>query len=174
MEPSGAAQLSCPGDSSVVVEGVALWCVRPDGSRHGPFREDHSGGGPAVVGAYADGRRTGEWTEFFGSGTMKAQGLYGGVGLRVGEWRLFYEDGTPQARGTYDGGDEHGRWTWWYPHGGRERTGEYRFGVEHGMWQGWHPNGQLAFEGSYVSGEPSEDCQWWASDGTRRQGPPDR
>ena len=61
-----------------------------------------------AVGAYVDGRRSGEWSYFYGSGASES-GNYT-FGERYGMWRLHRPDGSVREKGEYVADKRHGLW----------------------------------------------------------------
>ena len=87
-----------------------------DGKREGVWREfDEEGNvinsqtykkgalvGEGIVGT--DGKRRGEYKEFYPDSTLRAEGLFVD-GLRSGEWKFYYQNGKVQEIGSYKEGE---------------------------------------------------------------------
>ena len=96
-----------------------------DGKREGVWREfDEEGNvinsqtykkgalvGEGIVGT--DGKRRGEYKEFYSDSTLRAEGLFID-GERSGEWKFYYQNGQIQEVGSYNEGQPDGFWNLYY------------------------------------------------------------
>jgi hypothetical protein len=155
-------ELSCPDGTREVLEGVSVqYCARPDGTKHGPWLEWHSGiGRKAEEGAYADGKRTGTWTRWNDAGVVLARGDYL-AGQKTGPWAFAYDDGQLQLIGSFVAGEEDGPWTAYWPDGRLFWEGAYEGGERVGTWTYTHANGFLAARGPYVHDEDGPGWEFY-------------
>lgn len=96
-----AKRLKCPAGTSI--EGgvgfarSSFGCARsrklPDGF-HGPYAQWYPDGTLAALGAFADGKQTGEWTWWSPAGRIEGKATYVD-GALAGAMTRFAEDGTP-------------------------------------------------------------------------------
>jgi len=120
MSPAAAAAspeppLVCPPGTTQhrVFYADEYWCARPDGTKHGPYRNAND---PSrEEGAYRDGKRHGWWRRWAN-------------GVLVDERR-------------YDRDREDGLTRTWSPAGVLLTSGVMSHGREVGLWRWWHANG---------------------------------
>ncbi len=122
-----------------------------------------------------DGKKQGDWKEFYETGELRAAGKYTDS-KPVGKWRYYFETGKTEITGTYTRkGQKDGEWIWYYSNGnilsvenyvigildGESFTltiegdtlehGVYTEGLEEGRWI--YVNDSVLVEGSYFSGK---------------------
>ena len=134
-----------------------------DGKREGVWREfDEEGNvinsqtykkgalvGEGIVGT--DGKRRGEYKEFYPDSTLRAEGLFID-GLRSGEWKFYYHDGKVQEVGTYKEGDPDGVWVWYHENGQKQIEEQFYKGQPNGPYKEYDAKGNLIVSGTYFDG----------------------
>lgn len=74
-EAALAALGSCPEDTSAQgtppPAGLSVWCATADGVKHGRFIRWHKNGQRAEDGAFFNGKKNGQWVEYFEDGTER-------------------------------------------------------------------------------------------------------
>lgn len=145
-------------DGETCADGTALggtllarWCERPDGTLHGPYREDDADGLPRVEGQHIDGARAGTWVERFPGGAIAREGSYV-AGAEHGVWTTRYGHGLVRETATWTDGQLHGAFEAFHPNGNRAEAGDYAAGERQGTWTAWHQAGPRAEEGSWDRG----------------------
>ena len=122
--------LACPDGTAAAFapapEPTRL-CVRPDGTRHGPFVTAFPDGSPEVTGSYQDGRLDGPWQR-------RAPG------------------GAIVETGAYQAGQKHGTWTQASPSGAV--LGRYDLRAGTGVERRWLDDGSLYSERGLRAGAP--------------------
>ncbi|RPI41566.1 MAG: hypothetical protein EHM46_06280 [Bacteroidetes bacterium] len=104
-----------------------------------------------------EGKRLGQWTDYYISGEVRAKGVYEN-NLRSGGWTFYYRSGEVEQRGQFDRGRYQGQWTWYYPNGNSWREENYLNGREDGPFVEYDQVGKILTKGNYVSGEM--DGEW--------------
>lgn len=99
----------------------------------------------------ATGGFEGEWTIYYESGKVKAEGLYE-KSERTGEWVFYHENGTVEHRGKYLKGLPQGAWKWYYDDGSLRREEFYRRGKEDGMVIEYDIEGKVITQGEFANG----------------------
>lgn len=103
------------------------------------------------------GLQTGEWTYYFKSGMVRAQGRYE-QDRQVGEWTYFHDQtGMVERKGAFDErGRRTGEWLFQYPDGSTRSRGRYVADAEEGPWEFRAADGTLEragqFENRLISG----------------------
>lgn len=134
-----------------------------DGKREGVWREfDEQGNviksqtynkgalvGEGIVGT--DGKRRGEYNEFYPDSTLRAEGLFID-GLRSGEWKFYYHNGKLQEIGSYKEGNPDGPWTWYYDNGQKQIEEQFYKGQPNGPYKEYDAKGNLIVSGTYFDG----------------------
>jgi len=134
-----------------------------DGRREGVWREFDEDGNvvnsqtykkgalvsEGVVGT--DGKRRGEYKEFFPDSTLRAEGLFID-GLRSGEWKFYYQNGKIQEIGTYKEGDPDGLWIWYYDNGQKQIEEQFYKGQPNGPYKEYDSKGNVIVSGTYFDG----------------------
>lgn len=134
-----------------------------DGKREGVWREfDEQGNviksqtynkgalvGEGIVGT--DGKRRGEYKEFYPDSTLRTEGLFID-GLRSGEWKFYYHNGKLQEIGGYKEGDPDGPWTWYYDNGQKQIEEQFYKGQPNGPYKEYDAKGNLIVSGTYFDG----------------------
>jgi uncharacterized protein len=98
-----------------------------------------------------EGKRTGNWNDYFINEKVKAQGKYIN-NLREGRWKFYFEDGKLEQLGNYEKGKENGEWQWYYKNGNTWRVEEFNAGNEDGIYKEYDSSGKVLVEGRYVDG----------------------
>ena len=134
-----------------------------DGKKEGVWREfDEDGNvinsqtyqkgalvGQGIVGT--DGKRRGEYKEFYPDSTLRAEGLFID-GLRSGEWKFFYHNGKVQEVGSYKEGQPDGPWTWYYDNGQKQIEEQFFKGQPNGPYKEYDSKGNVIVSGTYFDG----------------------
>ena len=102
-----------------------------------------------VVGT--DGKRRGEYKEFYSDSTLRAEGLFID-GLRSGEWKFYYQNGTMQEIGSYKEGYSDGLWVWYYDNGQKQIEEQFYKGQPNGPYKEYDSKGNLIVSGTYFDG----------------------
>ncbi len=98
-----------------------------------------------------DGKRIGEWKEYYADSTLKSEGIYKD-GLKSGNWKYYYPDGNLEQTGFYLKGKENGVWKWYYQNGNIMREESYLSGLTEGVYTEYDINGNIIISGSYKFG----------------------
>ncbi|MBR1513174.1 MAG: hypothetical protein IJ622_02650 [Bacteroidales bacterium] len=134
-----------------------------DGKREGVWREfDEDGNvinsqtykkgalvGQGIVGT--DGKRRGDYKEFYPDSTLRAEGLFID-GLRSGEWKFYYQNGKVQEVGSYKEGDPDGVWVWYHENGQKQIEEQFYKGQHNGPYKEYDAKGNLMVSGTYFDG----------------------
>ena len=165
----GAAD--CPSDTQLhgnkPPAGQLQWCARPDGVKHGPWREWHANGNQKSAGTYVDGKMEGKWQTFSEDGSVKTEGLYKG-GLKDGIWTQYYgkEDGGKKNRvEEHHAGSSEVKWTAFRSDGVKWAEGTLLGAQPNGAYTEYHDNGKVAAKGNYVSGAKAGEWLYFDKDG---------
>ena len=81
-----------------------------------------------------DGKRRGEYKEFYPDSTLRAEGLFIG-GERSGAWKFYYHNGQLQEIGSYIEGQPDGAWTWYYDNGQKQIEEQFFKGQPNGPYK---------------------------------------
>ncbi|MEX2369457.1 MAG: hypothetical protein WD578_00520 [Bacteroidales bacterium] len=103
------------------------------------------------------GRKRGEWKDFYESGELRASGNYSN-NRQQGPWSYYFRNGTIEQRGNYLTGRFDGNWMWYYENGELWREESFFNGREDGYSMEYARNGNVIAEGNYISGE--KDGKW--------------
>ena len=78
-------------------------------------------------GLISEGRKQGQWLEFWVTGQLKSKGEYND-GKKTGTWLLFYTNGQLLGKGNYLEDKKDGEWQFYYRDGtiNQERSGDYK------------------------------------------------
>lgn len=134
-----------------------------DGQREGVWREFDEQGNVVNSQTYkkgalisqgvvdTDGKRRGDYKEFYPDSTLRAEGLFID-GKRSGEWRFFYQNGKVQEVGTYKDGEPDGLWTWYYDNGQKQIEEQFYKGKANGPYKEYDAKGNVIVTGTYFDG----------------------
>lgn len=129
-----------------------------DGIRHGSWISYLADGRIYEQGNFEDGMRSGRWVErspYFDSMSTNI-GFYE-MDRKTGEWIDFWGDGTMRARGSYENGRATGLWRRWWPNGTKQSEGYVQDGLPAGHWTLWHEDGVVKEERTYRERRPRRD-----------------
>ena len=99
-----------------------------------------------------NGKKQGQWKEFYESGKVRALGKYKN-GRPIGTWKYLYEDGNVEIEGAYTiKGQKDGQWIWYYVSGNVLSVENYEEGDLNGHIFALSENGDTLFSGYYESG----------------------
>jgi uncharacterized protein len=115
-----------------------MYCVRPDGTRDGPFVAMFPDGTIRIAGTYRDGKLDGPWERHHDNGQLAEEGSYAN-GVKDGHWRQLGRDGA--LLGEYDIAAGSGVERRWYDEGGLYREATYRGGILDGPAKTFAPDG---------------------------------
>ena len=134
-----------------------------DGRREGVWRDFDENGNVIKSQTYkkgvlvgegivdTDGKRRGEYKEFYPDSTVRAEGLFVD-GLRSGEWKFYYHNGKLQEVGTYKEGTPEGVWTWYHDNGQKQIEEQFYKGQHNGPYKEYDAKGNLIVNGTYFDG----------------------
>jgi antitoxin component YwqK of YwqJK toxin-antitoxin module len=161
----------CPGGAQLQGKkppaGQLQWCARPDGVKHGPWREWHANGNTKSAGSYVDGKMEGTWQTFFEDGALKSEGVYRG-GFKDGIWTQYYdkgEGGTKNRVEEHHAGSNEVKWTGFRPNGAKWAEGTQVGTRPQGAYTEYYPDGKVAVKGNYNSGEKTGDWSYFDAEG---------
>lgn len=113
------------------------------------------------------GKKQGNWKEYYSSGQVMAEGRYVG-GVKSGEWVYYYRNGRVEQRGLHDSkGRPDGIWIWYYPSGKVQREEQYVRGMLDGMMTEFREDGDTISHGEYI--EDLEEGKWFTSVNDNRE-----
>ena len=95
-----------------------------------------------------DGRRHGEYAEWYSDGKLKTQ-IYYNNGLMDGLRQDWYSNGLLKAQATYRMGKLHGVLKNWFYNGNLESVVNYAVDMRQGLARQWHDTGAIKLEASY-------------------------
>lgn len=134
-----------------------------DGKREGVWREFDEQGNVINSQTYkkdalvsqgivdTDGKRWGEYKEFYPDSTLRANGLFVD-GKRSGEWKFYYQNGKIQEIGSYKNGQPDGSWIWYYDNGQKQIEEQFFKGKENGVYKEYDNKGNTIVTGTYFDG----------------------
>lgn len=93
--------------------------VVQDGTREIPVPD-----GGRMVGDVAAGKRNGEWTSYFASGTVRSRATYAN-GLREGPSSVYHENGMLFYKGQYHNDQQVGDWLFFDDQGTQLKIARY-------------------------------------------------
>jgi antitoxin component YwqK of YwqJK toxin-antitoxin module len=105
-----------------------------------------------------EGRRLGEWKDYYPDGLLKAAGTYAD-NMRSGKWTFYFKNKRVEQTGEYIKGRENGIWTWYYDNGNIQREESYFNGKEDGIMVEYSESGKILTRGDYVDGE--KEGEWY-------------
>lgn len=134
-----------------------------DGKREGVWREFDENGkvlnsqtyengvlvGQGIVDT--DGKRRGQYKEFYPDSTLRAEGLFV-EGQRSGEWKFYYNNGQIQEIGCYKEGQPDGVWIWYYDNGQKQIEEQFFNGTSNGSYKEYDSKGNIIVTGTYFDG----------------------
>ncbi|MBO4741943.1 MAG: hypothetical protein J5605_09960 [Bacteroidales bacterium] len=110
------------------------------------------------------GKRQGEWTEYYTGGEVRAKGNYKNS-KPIKKWKYFFENGKVEIMGEYDTkGRKIGEWLRFYENGDTAIVQHFNAGFEDGRYVEYDRNGKCIVSGWYEEGE--ETGEWTIDIGT--------
>ena len=98
------------------------------------------------------GKRQGEWKEYYLSGKLLAEGNYDN-NVKTGLWKYYFENGNLEQIGSYDSkGRSKGKWVWYYPNKSIRRQESFFDGISQGMITEYAADSTIMIQGEYVDG----------------------
>lgn len=129
---------------------LAWYCVRPDGTRHGPFQTTFPDDTIEIAGAYRDGQLDGAWSRRAPSGVIVEEGAYD-AGVKDGTWTQRTPMGV--VLGTYAMTKGTGTEKAWFDSGVLYSERTSKRGVLHGSARTYAPDGTFVSVARYENGK---------------------
>jgi antitoxin component YwqK of YwqJK toxin-antitoxin module len=148
-------------------DGQLEWCARPDGVKHGPWREWNANGTPKSAGSYVDGKMEGKWQTFSEDGSLKTEGVYKS-GLKDGVWTLYYDKGEGGTKNRVEerhAGSSEVKWTAFRSDGTKWAEGTELGSQPNGPFTEYHANGKVAVKGNYAAGAKTGEWSYFDKEG---------
>ena len=116
-----------------------------------------------------NGKKQGDWKEFYESGALRAAGKYLNS-KPIGEWIYYFEDKPIEITGSYTRkGEKEGEWLWYYPNGNLLSKETYSEGLLDGENFSLTIEGDTLECGKFVAGQ--EEGKWYyINDSVRVEG----
>jgi antitoxin component YwqK of YwqJK toxin-antitoxin module len=151
-----APALDCPAGTSQRRTYYAdeFWCARPDGTRHGPYRNGWAA--PIEEGAYVDGKRDGLWRRWSNGVLVDERRV--DRDREDGLARTWSPKGVLLSSGVMSRGSEVGLWRFWHDNGRLARRSHFAHGIEIGRRTEWKEDGSIVADGGYWNGK--RDGPW--------------
>ena len=99
-----------------------------------------------------EGKREGNWKEYFPDGTLKALGSYHNDN-RIGKWKFYYHTGQLEEIGAYIDGEPDSTWRWFYKSGKVLRIENFYNGLSDGVLTEYDEEGEIITQGDYLEGK---------------------
>jgi antitoxin component YwqK of YwqJK toxin-antitoxin module len=141
--PDGAERVRAP------LPARAVYCQRPDGTRHGPFAELFPDGSAEVLGRYDSGVLDGKWVRVRRDRRIAEEGTYR-AGAKDGAWRQYDVDGGLLGEYAMERGT--GVEKRWWEHGALQSATTWQGGKRQGPTQSWAPDGALIIQEMWRDG----------------------
>lgn len=109
-----------------------------------------------------DGKKEGNWKNFYEDGEVKSQGVYKN-NRQTGEWKFFYKQGVSEQIGNFNNGYFDGEWKWFNKAGKLVKVEEYVKGKRDGFYYELNSTGDTIARGSFLEGEREGD--WMVKSG---------
>ena len=146
-------QLACePGTTAepARVPDTAWYCVRPDGTRHGPFAAVFPDGSIQITGGYRNGALDGPWQRHRPDGSVIETGSYA-AGQKSGRWQMLGPTGA--LLGDYDMTAGTGTERIWLDDGTLYSERALRAGVPGGEQRIYGPDGATLLAAQWTAGK---------------------
>ena len=116
-----------------------------------------------------NGKKQGDWKEFYASGALRAAGKYLNS-KPIGKWKYYFEEQSIEIEGTYtQKGEKEGEWFWYYENGNLLSKEIYSAGLLDGENFSLSINGDTLECGTFVDGQ--EEGKWYyINDSVRTDG----
>lgn len=114
----------------------------------------------------AEGRKQGDWREFYETGELRSRGKYKD-NRREGLWVFYYLDGKVEQEGNYRIGRPDGDWKWYYKNAQTWREEVFYEGLEEGLAIEYSDSGTVVAKGEYLTGE--REGLWLIDVGNHRE-----
>ncbi len=98
-------------------------------------------------------------------GQRLSEGIVDEQGRKVGNWIDYYVSGKKKAVGTYLDNKRSGQWTYYFENNKIEQKGKFIRGKFDGLWMWYHANGLVWREESYFNGKEDEYSTEYDIDG---------
>ena len=116
-----------------------------------------------------DGKKQGDWKEFYPSGALRASGKYLNS-KPVGKWTYYFEEKSIEIEGSYTRkGEKDGEWFWYYPNGNLLSKETYLDGLLDGENFSLTIDGDTLECGTFVAGQ-EEEKWYYINDSVRIEG----
>ncbi|MDR1878243.1 MAG: hypothetical protein LBQ64_01610 [Bacteroidales bacterium] len=139
-------------DGILMGEGI----VDDDGKKQGEWKEFYETGELRATGKYIDSKPFGKWKYYFENGKIEITGNYTRKGQKDGEWIWYYPDGEVLSIENYAAGLLDGEAFTLSVEGDTLEAGMYAEGEEEGRWI--YRNDSVLIEGNYLEGK--KDGVW--------------
>jgi uncharacterized protein len=104
-----------------------------------------------------EGKRQGQWTNYYPDGSIKSKGSYK-ENLKEGNWEFYHENGQVEQKGSYKGNLFSGEWYWYYENGNLKREENYYLGKNDGVYLEYNADGKIIVKGEFLDGE--KEGEW--------------
>jgi hypothetical protein len=141
-------------------------CRRADGTFHGAYQVEWTGGVLTAEGVYEDGHESGRWVFRHHSGKTWKEGEYQD-GLLHGTWKIYDPDGELLGQFEMDRGT--GTEIRWWDNGQKRQSIEMRSGRAHGVTTWWQETGERIMEAHYEDGKAHGAWTFWDPQGRTRK-----
>lgn len=99
-----------------------------NGLKHGAETVYYENGQPFQITQWVEGKKAGQWIQYFPEGKIKAACTYENNTLH-GSYHAYYSTGHPFLQGNYINGRKHGMWIYFNENGEKISEIEYRAGI---------------------------------------------
>ncbi|MGE0397905.1 MAG: hypothetical protein AB7T06_14495 [Kofleriaceae bacterium] len=151
--PAPTPRLACDAGTTIrqaPAPELAWYCVRADGTRHGPFQTTFPDDTIEIAGAYRDGQLDGAWSRRAPGGAIVEDGAYA-AGVKTGTWTQRTRMGN--VLGTYTMTNGTGTEKAWYDSGVLYSERALRRGIPHGTERTYAPDGTFVSAARYENGK---------------------
>lgn len=118
-----------------------------------------------IRGSIKDGKRIGQWVEFWENGQLRSKGNYKNDQFH-GHWVRYHENGELDRKRNYRNGVLDGPSISYFDNGQLGCDGSFKDGENHGEWTCYYRNGQLESKSSYINGKLDGVVVTYETDGT--------
>lgn len=167
IEAAPAPRLVCDNGTTAALAPVpdpTHVCVRPNGTRHGPFTTLFPNDTIEIRGSFRDGVLDGAWTRLHANGAIAEDGRYAG-GRKDGAWKQLSTSGA--LLGEYTLANGTGVEKQWYETGALYSERSLKDGVPHGPHKVFAPDGTQVIAARYDAGK-LDGPHWFGTRGTMR------
>lgn len=152
--------------------GVAMWCERSGGVKHGAWRELAAEGSLLVEGQYADGKMDGIWTHYHPPAKApdpapdpEAPAKPAPAPATPPAAPAATTSPAKERQGAYQAGRKVGVWTRWYAEGTKAREATHDPATTIVPWTTWRDDGSKWATGTVVELRDQGEYTEWHSNG---------